>query len=97
MNAGRSKRGPGRSRAIQFVLKPYRERLCRAFVGPPDARGGHHAGAQLPYYLLPCLGVFTDMRHVQLVQHETGRLGSFIVAAETILTEESVWGGTCRV
>src|SRR5262245_13505621 len=97
MNAGRSERGLGRSRAIQFVLKPYSECLRRWSIGPPRARGRHHAGAQLPHYLLPRLGVFSDIRHVQLVQHETGRLGSFVVAAETIWTEESVWGGTCRV
>ncbi len=82
--------GMRRVRLIERGLKPGDQPVDLGLIRPRHALRRHHAAAQLAHHLLPRLGVLAGMVDVQLVEHQPGGLGSFVVAGDAILIYQCV-------
>ena len=74
--------------AIELGLQPRREPVVGGLVRPRPAGRRHEAGAKLPHDLFPDVRVGADIRHVQRVEREPGRLQLLVVAGDAVAIED---------
>ncbi len=82
------RRQMGDRTAIEFILHPADQRLQGRRIRPSASRRRHHARAKLPDDFFADFRMVPEMREVQLVQQQVGRLQLRVVARHAILVDE---------
>src|ERR1700694_5181257 len=88
--------GSSRPGPIELGLAPRGEAVLRGLIRPRRARRRHGAGTKFPHNLFPRLRSLTDMLHVDLVECQSRRLDTLVVARHAVLIQECALGRGAR-
>ena len=76
--------GLGGGRAVQLRFQVRRQRIIPRAIGPGHPDGRHGAGPKLADHFFPDGGARRNIFHIQLVEHQVGRLESFVMAGDAV-------------